>query len=211
MRLLPGVVLCCLPTLAMAGERLTYCCKDDAGHQICSDVLPPQCYSKAYREINSRGMTVRNVDPPLSAAQRARVEAEKQRKQEEDRAALAQHRKDSALLATYSSEADIASSRERALNVHKDAIRDAQARLDATVKKQQALAREAEFYLKKPLPPELKNTIKDNEAEQKSLQLLIENRQKEMVAVNSRYDGDLKRFKELTNKSGQGYMTVSPR
>jgi hypothetical protein len=205
------VLLCCLPTLAMAGERLTYCCKDDGGHQVCSDMLPPQCYNKAYREINSRGMTVRNVDAPLNAEQRARAEAEKQRKQEEERVALAQHRKDSALLATYATEADIAASRERALNVHKDAIREAQARLDAAVKKHQALAREAEFYQKKPMPLELRNSIKDNEEEQMSQQLLIENRQKEISLVNARFDTDLKRFRELNNKSGLGYGTVSPR
>jgi hypothetical protein len=205
------VLLCCLPTLAMAGERLTYCCKDDAGHQICSDMLPPQCYNKAYRETNSRGMTVRNVDAPLSPEQRARVEAEKKRKQEEERVALAQHRKDSALLATYSTEADIAASRERALNVHKDAIREAQVRLDATLKKRQSLARESEFYLKKPMPLELKSSIKDNEAEQKSLQLLIENRQKEMTVVHARFDDDQKRFRELNSKSGVGYTTVNPR
>jgi hypothetical protein len=205
------VLLCCLPTLALAGERLTYCCKDDAGHQVCSDMLPPQCYNKAYREMNSRGMTVRNVEAPLSPEQRARVEAEKKRKQEEDRLALEQRRKDSALLATYSTEADIAASRERALNVHRDAIRDAQARLDAALKKRKVLVAESEFYLKKPMPLELASSIKDNEADQKSLQLLIENRQKEMLAVNNRYDADLKRFRELNSKSGVGHTAANPR
>jgi hypothetical protein len=201
------MLLCCLPTLAMAGGRLTYCCKDDAGHQVCSDMLPPQCYNKAYREVNSRGMTVRTVDAPLSPEQRARIEAEKLRKKEEDRLALEQRRKDSALLATYASEADIAGSRERALNVHRDAIREAQERLGAAAKKQKALAREAEFYQKQPIPPELRNSIKDNEAEQKSAQLLIESRQKEMLGVNSRYDTDLGRFRELNSKSRLGNGT----
>ncbi|MDD5295371.1 MAG: hypothetical protein PHU46_00530 [Rhodocyclaceae bacterium] len=205
------LLLCCLPTLAMAADRVTYCCKDDSGHQVCSDMLPPQCYNKAYREINNRGMTVRNVEPPPSPEQRAAREAEQKRKKAEEQAALEQRRKDSALLATYPGESDIAASRERALNLHRDAIRDSQARLEAAKKKQQSLAREAEFYLKKPMPQELRNSIKDNEAEQKSLQLLIENRQKEMAAVNARFDADLTRFRELNNRSGLGYTTVSPK
>lgn len=200
-----------LPSLAGAAERITYCCKDDAGRQVCSDVLPPQCYNKAYREINSRGMTVRTVEPPPTAEQRARREAELKRKKEEEQAALVQKRKDAALLATYPNEEDIAASRERALNLHRDAIKENRARLEAADKKHQDLSREAEFYQKKPMPQELRNAIKDNEAEQKSLQLLIENREKEMAAVNLRFDTELKRFRELTNKSGLGYTTVSPR
>lgn len=199
---------------ALAGpaiaERLTYCCTDDAGHQVCSDMLPPQCYNKSYRELNSRGMTVRKVEPPLSAEQRARREADLEKKKEADKLAMEQKRKDTALLASYASEKDINYVRERSLNPHRDAIKELQGRLDAAQKKQKTLAREAEFYQKKAMPADLQAAIRDNESDQKALQSLIENRQKEIASVNARYDEDLKRYQELTNRSGMGYSSVAP-
>ena len=202
-----------LPLAGLAGracaDRTTYCCADDAGHQVCSDMLPPQCYNKPYREINSRAMTVRKVEPPLTTEQRAKRDAEMEKKKEAERLAMEQKRKDTALLASYASEADIAYTRDRALAPHRDAIKELKARMDTARQRQKSLAKEAEFYQKKPMPPELQASIRDNESDQKAVQSLIESRLKEMATINARYDEDLRRYRELTNKSGMGYSAVA--
>ena len=58
------LVAAMLPLPATAQGRKTYCCTDANGRQACSDVLPQQCYGRAYREINAQGVTIRRVDAP---------------------------------------------------------------------------------------------------------------------------------------------------
>ena len=57
-----------------------FCCNDPNGKQVCSDILPQECLGRAYREIGESGRTLRTVEAPLSAEQRAqRAAAEAQR------------------------------------------------------------------------------------------------------------------------------------
>ncbi|MBK7025170.1 MAG: hypothetical protein IPH41_17360 [Sulfuritalea sp.] len=54
---------CGLLLLALAGlgsslcGRLDLCCHDEAGRQVCGDVLPAACYGRAYRELGDTGRT----------------------------------------------------------------------------------------------------------------------------------------------------------
>ena len=38
-----------------------YCCEDANGRSVCGDVLPVQCYGRAYREISPQGIVRRVV------------------------------------------------------------------------------------------------------------------------------------------------------
>ena len=68
---------------AMAAGNF-YCCVDANGKQVCGDLLPQACYGRAYRELGPNGQTLRNVEAPLTAEQRATRSAEEaQRKVEE--------------------------------------------------------------------------------------------------------------------------------
>lgn len=185
--------------LASAAQaRSIYCCKDDRGIDACSDILPQVCYGRAYREINERGITVKRVDAPLTAEQRAEKEAEKKRAREEEEKRLQQERKNRALLATYSSEKDIDFMRDRAVAELENAIKHARDKHDEVVKKQKKLADEAEFYKKKGMPPELKAAMRDNDAEMKTQQSIIEAKKKEIEEVKARYDEEKSRYRELT-------------
>lgn len=201
-----------LPAPATAQGRVTYCCTDDSGRQVCSDVLPKQCYGKAYREINARGMTVRRVDAPLTAEQRAAREVEAKKAKEEEARRLEQDRKDRALLATYPTEQDIDMARDRA-------VAEIQKTIKVLLDKQAELARqklkldnEAEFYKKKPMPPQLQSQMHDNDAEMKAQQAAIEGRQKEIEAVKARYEDEKLRYRELTKTkaAGTGQAVGSP-
>jgi hypothetical protein len=184
-----------LPGLTFAGKT-TYCCTDAGGRKVCSDVLPPACYGRAYKEINERGITVRHVEAPLTAEQRAQKEAEARKAREEEQKRLEQERKDRALLATYASEQDIDYMRDRAVGDLEFAIRQAQAKYDEAVKRQKKLAAEAEFH-KKGLPPALQAAIRDNEADMKAAQAAIEAKKKEIEAVRARYEAEKAHYREL--------------
>ena len=67
-----------------ASEARVYCCKDARGQQVCGDVLPAACADRGYRELNSQGATVRQVEAPMTEAQRAKRDAEAKKARDED-------------------------------------------------------------------------------------------------------------------------------
>lgn len=192
--LLLGILLMTPP--ALAGS--TFCCADNNGRQICSDVLPPQCYGKAYREISDRGITTRRVDAPLTPEQRAQKEAELKARQEQERRLLEQRRKDVALLNTYSSEQEIDAMRDRKLADIGAGMKQIEAKRADLLKKQKQLQAETEFYKNKPLPQELANAIRANEAELKAQDAAAEAKKQEMDAVRAKYAAEKRRYIELT-------------
>lgn len=190
--------------------RITYCCTDDNGKQTCSDVLPQQCYGKAYREIDSRGITVRRVDAPLNAEQRAAKEAADKKAKEEEQKRLEQDRKNRALLATYTTEEDIDRARDRAVADIENSIRGMQEKQAELVKRKEQLDGEAEFYKKKALPPQLQSQVRVNEAEMKSQQAAIDGRKKEIELVKVRYAEEKARYRELTQKKSTDRGAAAP-
>lgn len=192
------------PAPAAAQGRATFCCIDDGGKQVCSDVLPQQCYGRAYRELNAQGVTKRRVDAPLTAEQRAIKEAEAKKAREAEVRRLEQDRRNRALLATYPTEEDIDFARDRAVADVEKAIKTLQESQVELAKRKQQLDTEAEFYKKKPMPPQLKAQMRDNETEMKAQQAAIEGRQKEIETVKARYDEEKSRYRELTKKQAAG-------
>lgn len=192
------------PAPAAAQGRTTYCCTDDGGKQTCSDVLPKQCYGRAYREINAQGVTTRRIDAPLTAEQRAQKEADAKKAKEEEARRLEQDRRNRALLATYASEQDIDYVRDRTVADIEKAIDGLRVKQDELAKRKQQLDTEAEFYKKKPMPPQLQSQMRDNEIEMKAQQAVIDGRQKEIGVVRARYEEEKTRYRELTKKKAAG-------
>jgi flagellar biosynthesis GTPase FlhF len=185
-------------------QRTTYCCTDENGRQACSDILPTQCYGRAYRELNERGITVKRHDAPLSAEQRAQREAEKLRRQEEERVAQEQRRKDQALLNTYASVQDIELFRDRAIRDLEKQIAEARDRQGEFIAKRKQFQAEAEFYAKKPMPAELSNAIKDNEAEIQAQQSVVDSKLRDIETVKAKFDEDKRRYLEISRSLRRG-------
>ena len=193
-----------LPAQTAAQGRVTYCCNDSSGKQVCSDVLPKECYGRAYREINRQGVTVRRIDAPLTAAQREMKEAEEKKAKEEEIKRLEQDRRNRALLATYASERDIDYVRDRAVADMQKIIKAAHDRQAELAKQKAELDAEAEFYKKKPMPPKLQAQIRDNNAELKTQQAAIESKLKEIEALKAHYEDERARYRELTRQKAPG-------
>lgn len=196
-----GFMLAALGTAlpAAAAARL-FCCNDDSGRQVCGDILPQACYGRAYREIGESGYTVRRVEAPLSAEQRAQREIDEKRRQEEAVALKEQQRKDTALLNTYGSEADVEAMRARAEQDVRKSIADAEAKIVEARKNRQRFEDEAEFYKKKSLPADIDKGLREADFEIKAQQSVIAAKHKELEVVRAKYDEDRRRFIDLTRR-----------
>lgn len=173
--------------------RLTYCCNEANGQQICSDQLPRQCYRRAY--VIMEGSTVlQRVEAELTAEQRKIQEAEKQRKLEEERARVERLRRDKILTQTYSSIQEIDVQRERSIKEIEQGMLQAQNELVDLEKKRQALNEETEFYKRRSLPQELRAAIRSNEADIASQQSIIDSKKKDIEKINARFDEDKSRY-----------------
>jgi hypothetical protein len=198
----PVFLLALIPGLvgpAMAAGNL-FCCVDPGGKQVCGDTLPRECYGRAYRELGDSGRTLRNVEAPLTAEQRAQRAAEEERRKKEEAALKEKQRKDQALLNTYGSEQDIEAMRSRANEDVQKSIKAAETKIAEIRTLRKKFENEAEFYKKKRLPAEVQKGLSDADYEIQAQQSIIEAKKKEMEIIREKYDEDRHRFIELTRR-----------
>jgi hypothetical protein len=178
-----------------------FCCADEHGKQVCGDILPQACYGRAYRELGSSGRTLRNVDAPLTAEQRAQRAIEDERRKEREAALKEQKLKDQALLDTYGTEKDLETLRRRAEQDINSTIQAAENKIAEAHKQRKRFENEAEFYKKKQLPLDVDKGLRDADAEIGAQVAVITARKKDMEAIRIKFDEDLRRFRELTRRT----------
>jgi hypothetical protein len=212
MRLISALLFASSALLSVAATAQTriYCCTDAIGRKVCGDFLPPACVGRAYEERDNRGFVSKNVEAPLTPEQQARRDAEQVRKGEEAKRIAEERRRTLALLATYSSEKDINSARDRQLAEVEKNKAQAQARLDEANKKKKKLDSDREFYKGKALPEQVKADVRDNEKEIKAQQDAVAAKTKEMEEVRARFADEKKRYLELTGKKSMDAEPAAP-
>lgn len=180
-----------------ASARNSYCCNDANGKLTCGDMLPAACQKRAYRILDDRGHLVKEVEAPLTPEQRMLRDAEEAKKAEAAKKAAEEKRRNQALLATYPNEKDIDMARDRALADFDKASADTQKRYDAAIKQKKKLDAEKEFYVKKPMPANLKQQVEDNENTIKTAQEALDGRKQERDALAAKFDDEKKHYMEL--------------
>ena len=184
------------------GTGKLFCCNDTSGKQVCGDTLPRECYGRAYRELGQTGLTVREVDAPLTVEQRAQKAAEEEQRKEEKARQKEQERKDQALLNTYANIADIDAMRKRAIADLEASLKSAEKRIADIRVRRKKFEDEAEFYKKKTLPAEVKKGLLDTEFEIQAQQSIVDAKRKEIEAAQAKYDEDRDRFLDLQRRKG---------
>jgi hypothetical protein len=174
-----GLLLLALvgPASSLAAPSI-FCCNNEAGRQVCGDVLPSACYGRAYRELGYTGRTARTVEAPLTGEQRVQRAAEEQRRSEQERLLNEQRRKDQALLNTYGSEKDIEIMRSRAERDLATAIKAAEERIAEIRRQRKKFEDEAEFYKKRQLPADVAKGLRDADQEIRAQESVIESKKK---------------------------------
>lgn len=188
-----------LAVLPLAAQAQSYRCVGADGKKYYGQTIPPQCAGQVVEELSKQGLVVRRIDPQATAQQRAAKEAEVAAKKKEDAAAKEDQRRAKALLATYTSEKDIELARQRALEDNQKAVKEIEARVATLKKRHGELQKELEFFQGKNKPPaRLEQDIKSAEIDLKAQEGLLAAKQKDVDAINAKYDDDKKRYIELT-------------
>jgi len=172
-------------TLAVqAGGRHIYVVEDDQGKVRMYDALPPELADRGYKVVDEHGHVVEVVPPrrgrgagPLSDYDRA-------------------------LLATFSSEAEIQIARDRQLATLEGLIRLNERNLPLYEENLAELRERAEALeaAGRPVPEDLREDIRRMERQVAQRRALIESQRQEMARVRTKYDEDLKRFRELKRR-----------
>ncbi|MFP5380810.1 MAG: DUF4124 domain-containing protein [Gammaproteobacteria bacterium] len=191
-----GVVL--LVTAGMAQAQM-YRWVDSNGRVHYSDT-PPTTYQKSGgAEMSKQGVVIKRTQSEAERRAEAERQAEQARIQEEQNR---QAQVDRALMATYTSEAEIDLARDRALEHHKLAIRGAEIRgtaVSATLadlKKRIANIEKAG----RPVGPGLIDQLEQAHRENQDLKRVIQNNQEAMEKVREKYAAEKVRFRQLSGK-----------
>jgi hypothetical protein len=175
----------------------TYICKTPDGRTLMAERLPPECADRETRRMRPNG-TIEIIEPKPTPEQIKQREDEAKRQRDEAERARDQMRQDYRILEAYKSEQEIESARNRELarlQVRIEAIRNSLRQLRG---KQKKLEAEAEFFIKRQMPENLRSERDHNDAMIQSQEKALTDTEAEMLRVNERYDLTVKRFRELT-------------
>ncbi len=200
-----AIVICLGLLVAQAQAQMQtplrmYKCVDAKGKTYYTQIPPNECLGRDTQELNKSGTLVRRAprEVPLTPEQQAAQEAERKKKLADAEKDKEERRKSAALLNTYASEKDIDEARARSLKEAEAAIQETERRIADAQKRQKALDAEKEFYVKKPMPPKLKQDITNIEIEVKNQTELLDAKKKEIGTINAKYDEDKRRYLALS-------------
>ncbi|MBI4193706.1 MAG: hypothetical protein HY526_01365 [Betaproteobacteria bacterium] len=181
-----------------AAAQKIVCWKDKSGKVVgCGDTVPPEYRDSAAKELDSRGLTRRNVESAEEAAKRRKQEQDLASKKEEDRKRAAeQKRQDSALLNTYANAEEIDQRRDRDLQ-----------QVDLQVVQMRASLKNATDRLNDARKRNSKDDIARATAEEEKIEQNIAAREKEKGEIREKYAAQKKRYLELR---GDGRSATAP-
>ena len=186
-----------------------YTCTDDKGRQIRRDRYIAECSDREQRILNKDGSMRQVIPPTFTAEERAEQEA-RQKKLDEERAAMADAvRRDRNLKVRYPNEAAHQRAREAALDAVRKAIKSSEQRLQELRQERKPLLEEAEFYKGKKMPARLKQQLDGNEATAAAQREAMKNQDAELARVNKLYDQELEQLRKLWRGGSPGTVSVA--
>jgi hypothetical protein len=198
--LVPGIMALVL-LQATDAEARVYCCKDARGQQVCGDVLPESCSDRSYRELNKQGATVRQVDAPMTEAQRQKRDAELAKASEEERVVQEQRRRDTTLLNTYTSEREIDSARTRQVADIEELLLQLREQQQTLTQRHARFRRMWRAMPARQVPTGLKDRLDTNAEDMRRIAENIAAKEQDLVETRQRFDEARIRFRQLTGKN----------
>lgn len=196
--LVPGLLALALLHVP-ASEARVYCCKDARGQQVCGDVLPAACADRGYRELNSQGATVKQVEAPMTEAQRAKRDAEAKKARDEDMVRQEQRRRDTTLLNTYTSEREIDAARDRRIADIEELLSRLREQQQTLSERQKKLEKDAAVFTAKSkrVPSGLKDRLDTNGEDLRQIGENIAQKERDLADTKKRFEEDRARFREI--------------
>jgi hypothetical protein len=185
---------------AQAGN--TYCC--DVGSQpVCSDILQPVCYGRAYREITPGGTVVRQVAAPLTPEEIAAREAEKVRLRIAEEAIRKQQQMDRALLGAYPNLNAINERRDREVADIDQRLVELRSQEQNLVGQRKSMEGEFGVLSGKPLTPEQDKAMRDLNGDISMVRTMIDAKVRERGEIVARFAEERRRYIELTTPKAE--------
>ena len=191
----------------VAGQAATgsataiYSCKDSDGRVNSSDRPIAACARQPVRELNADGSLRRVIAPPLTREQEREQAALEKQRQEEAWSRRIKQARDRNLLLTFEDERALESMRRRGLADLDDEILHATRRILSLDKELKTAQQDASAWTAKnprrQLPSAHQQRITDAANAILAEDALVADRHAERDRVNSRFDADAKRLREL--------------
>ena len=193
MRLISPVLFICIvfSTEALA-DKLILKWVDNQGVTHYGDQLPPTAAGKSNQVINKQGVVVQRNNQPIVNESQLKDNNEK----------LEQERKDSVLLASYTTADEIDLARKRNLEMENatiEALKSQKANVDERLNRNIASA-QAFVDKKQTVPDYLKEEISISKTESEKFDKKITHHQQILEKINQQYDAEKARFIALKNK-----------
>ena len=190
-----GVVA--LSTLG-AAHAATYKWVDEKGVVHYTDKMPPDQVDKATTELSKQGITVNKTDKAPTPEQRRAKEQEAERAKEAAKAQEETTRRDRALVASYTSEAEIDLARNRSLQTINNVILSSQAFSEQLTKRKVDVETKRDESKGKALAAVFDRELESIDAELQRQSELVTQKNKEAAAITAKYDADKQRWRELS-------------
>lgn len=201
-----------------------YKCVDERGITHVGDTPPPGCAKVMMYEVTRQGRVVRNIPPSLTAEQVKVRNEEIERKKEADKLAAEQKRKDTALLASFSTAHEFDVARDRNIEPITARVKLAGDRIKEIDARLAKLEEEMEFYkagkkrtaTSKPgkrtdeAPPMMVAEVERLTKEKSNLQRQIATYEREIVTLRERFDIDKQRWVLLKSGGGSRRLDAAP-
>jgi hypothetical protein len=194
-----SALLAALLLSAGAAQAATYRWVDGSGRVHYGDTLPPTYQQSGAAEMNKQGQVIKRTQSEAERKAEAARQAEQTRILQEQQK---QAQLDRALTQTYTTEAEIDLTRDRALENYKLMIKGAEIRakaVDANLAELNGRVARIE-KAGRPVSPNLKAQLDQATEESLELKRTILKNEEAMVQVREKYAADKARFRELTGK-----------
>lgn len=182
-----------------SGSGRMVCWTNNDGVRECGDRVPPEYAQQESKELNQRGMVIKETERAKTEEELQQAREEAQAQAEEERLVQEQAKKDKMLLNTFFSVEEIEKSRDSKIERVQISIDHAEKRstkMKEDLDKLTKQAADAERAGKAPAP----QLLKDIESLQRQLQTneqLLADRRLEQEELRASYEKDIERFKEL--------------
>jgi len=199
------MVLATVLAIPAGAQAAIKCWTNKEGVRECGNTIPPEYAQQETRTISNRGITLevkeRAKTPEELEQEKVQREAEEARLAEEARKKKERTEYDVMLLSTFTTEAEILSSRERKMGAIDASIEMTRAAIDGLQKKHADFKKRAAEYERggKPLPDALKEDMDNVEKQVGDKETFIQERMREKEELRAKYEADMQRFRELKN------------
>ena len=171
---------------------------DEKGVVHYTDKMPPEAVDKASTELSKQGIPINKTDKALTPEQRRAKEQEVESTKQSARSQEELARRDRALIASYTSEAEIDLARNRSLQTINNVILSSQAFSEQLNKRKVDVETKRAESQGKALAAVLDRELESIDAELARQADLVAQKNKEAAAITAKYDADKARWRELS-------------